>query len=452
MAGQQPPRRPSRRGRHRSRRTSAARPGDTAGRRRVARSDWPIRIAQTLPTPTIAEQRDDDVRRQDRRRRRCRRRLPAPTSAVARPGRQGRTSRAGPPPPPGRTSVIPKIRPTAQELKCGPGAAAPAPGRGRRGTRTGRRRATSPRSSAGRVCRSGRPPQGRAAAGRSRWRASSGAAPKTMMTAASSHISPQWYQVCAGRPSSCGEARRRVDRLGPGLGEIRAEDRVVRLVHDLERLDAVARALDEGRAVQQRHGDDEHARRRRRPRRGSGDATIETPDRRLDGRRTPSVVARIGRRPPAPDGGQPDRDREADRHRGERAATTRCDRRPPGGHDQQARCEPDAERLAGRRVGGQQPDEARDPDAEQQADRAEQQPLADRQPDRAVGQRDAEAPKTPPDYTVGRSGCTRPDGQGTSSTVGPFTGRHPCGLKWRVVAPRPAQPVSAEELLLSRGK
>ena len=34
-----------------------------------------------------------------------------------------------------------------------------------------------------------------------KWRASSGAAPKTVMTAASSHISPQWYQVCAGRPS-----------------------------------------------------------------------------------------------------------------------------------------------------------------------------------------------------------------------------------------------------------
>ena len=28
--------------------------GGTTGRRRVARSDWPIRMAQTLPTPTIA--------------------------------------------------------------------------------------------------------------------------------------------------------------------------------------------------------------------------------------------------------------------------------------------------------------------------------------------------------------------------------------------------------------
>ena len=34
-----------------------------------------------------------------------------------------------------------------------------------------------------------------------KWRASSGAVPKTVMTAAASHSSPQWYQVWGGRPS-----------------------------------------------------------------------------------------------------------------------------------------------------------------------------------------------------------------------------------------------------------
>ena len=91
--------------------------------------------------------------------------------------------------------------------------------------------------------------------------------------------------------------------------------------------------------------------------------------------------------------GQPERDREADRDRGERAPPTRCDGRPPGGQHQQPRREADPERLAGRRVGAQQPDETGDPDTEQQADGAEQQPLADRQPDRAVGQRDPELRK-----------------------------------------------------------
>ena len=38
-----------------------------------------------------------------------------------------------------------------------------------------------------------------------KWRASSGAVPKIVMTAASSHISPQWYQVWAGRPSMSGK-------------------------------------------------------------------------------------------------------------------------------------------------------------------------------------------------------------------------------------------------------
>ena len=72
-----------------------------------------------------------------------------------------------------------------------------------------------------------------------------------------------------------------------------------------------------------------------------------------------------------------------------------------GQHDQPRR-ESDPEDLAGGRVGAEQPDEPRDPDAEQQADRADQQSLADRQPDGAVGDRDRKLGKHGPDYTVGR--------------------------------------------------
>ena len=107
-------------------------------------------------------------------------------------------------------------------------------------------------------------------------------------------------------------------------------------------------------------------------------------------------------RPPAPDRSQPDRDREPDRDRRERAPSAGCDRRPPRGEDQQSGRQPDAERLTGGRAGIEEPDEPRDPDAEQQTDRAEQQSLADRQPDLPIGEGDPELRKHPPDYTVGR--------------------------------------------------
>ena len=56
------------------------------------------------------------------------------------------------------------------------------------------------------------------------------------------------------QPRDVGEARWRVERFGAGLGQVRAEDRVVGLVHELERLDPVARALGHRRAVQEGHG------------------------------------------------------------------------------------------------------------------------------------------------------------------------------------------------------
>ena len=83
--------------------------------------------------------------------------------------------------------------------------------------------------------------------------------------------------------------------------------------------------------------------------------------------------------------------------------------RPPdtiAAHHEVSTIRPDASPtpsdLAGRRVGAEQPDEARDPHAEEQADRADQQSLADRQPDGAVGDRDRKLGKHGPDYTVGR--------------------------------------------------
>ena len=76
--------------------------------------------------------------------------------------------------------------------------------------------------------------------------------------------------------------------------------------------------------------------------------------------------------------GERDRDGEADRHRGERAAPTGPDRGPPGGQDHQAHRETDPEGLAGRRIGRKETDQSRDRDPEQEADDPEEEALADR--------------------------------------------------------------------------
>ena len=91
--------------------------------------------------------------------------------------------------------------PTAHELKCGPGM---------NGTGARNRQARNPKRKAPReddpvIRRTIVPVRAAAASSNSgsttKWRASSGAVPKSVMTAAASHISPQWYQVWAGRPS-----------------------------------------------------------------------------------------------------------------------------------------------------------------------------------------------------------------------------------------------------------
>ena len=86
--------------------------------------------------------------------------------------------------------VIPKSRPTAQELKCGPAT---------NGTGARNRQARNPKRNAPRdddpVIRRTTVPVSAAAASSisgstTKWRASSGDVPKIVMTAAASHISP----------------------------------------------------------------------------------------------------------------------------------------------------------------------------------------------------------------------------------------------------------------------
>ena len=100
-----------------------------------------------------------------------------------------------------RTSVIPKIRPTAHELKCGPGSN----GIGARNRQARNPNRKAPRDVDPVIRRTTVPVKAAAASNRSgkttKWRASSGAMPKIEMAAAASHSSPQWYQVWVGRPS-----------------------------------------------------------------------------------------------------------------------------------------------------------------------------------------------------------------------------------------------------------
>ena len=175
--------------------------GATTGRRRVATGDCTIRIVQMLPTPTSASRAitmwAGTISAAA---------LPAnPASAhvavrrpsTTRPYSASRTATAARP-----YRVIPKIRPTAQELKCPPAMT---------GTGARKRHARNPNRKAPRdddpVTRRTSVPVSAAAANTSRgrttkWRASSGSVPKVLMTAASSHSSPQWYQVWTGNPGS----------------------------------------------------------------------------------------------------------------------------------------------------------------------------------------------------------------------------------------------------------
>ena len=307
---------------------------------------------------------------------------------------------------------------------------------GMNGTGARKRQARNPNRKAPRdddpVIRRTSVPVSAAAASTSRgrttkWRASSGAVPKTVMTAASE---PQLAPVIPGlgrQAVEAGEARRRIDRLGPGPGEIRPEDRVVRLVHELEGLDAIARALHERRAVEQRHGDDEDAHRRGPPRSGSGGgptATSASPAIALGSSRstasTPASALGRRRRPAA-----------SPIAMAKPTATGVNELRPPdaiAAHQAASTSRPEARPTPSVSPAGasalEQPDESGDPDAEQQADGAEQQPLADRQPDRAVGHGDREARKTRAGlYRRSFDGRPRPDGQGMRSTVGPPRGR-----------------------------
>ena len=118
----------------------------------------------------------------------------------------------------------------------------------------------------------------------------------------------------------------------------------------------------------------------------------------------------------SPDDRQPDRDGEADGHRGERTASARYDGGPPGGQDQESGRQPDRERLPGRRIGREQPDEACHPDPEQQAHRTDQQALADGQPDRPIGQRDRELSEHRRTIPSGVRDAPQPESQGRRST------------------------------------
>ena len=216
-----------------------------------------------------------------------------------------------------------------------------------------------------------------------------------------------------------GEARRGVERLRPGRGEFRAEDRVVRLVHELEGLDAIARtrAPWSSRRAAPRRRRTRH--RRGRPRSGSR--------RRFGGVESASSIAASAGSPstatsasalgsPPPDHGQPDGDGEADGDRGERAAPAGGDGRPPGGEHQETRREPDPERLAGRRIGLSSPTKRASPtpNSRQTAPNSKPWPIdSQTEPSARVMANSAEHGQ---DYSRGRPAAPRPDGQGMRST------------------------------------
>ena len=215
-----------------------------------------------------------------------------------------------------------------------------------------------------------------------------------------------------------GEARGRVDRLGPGVRQIGAEDRVVRLVHDLERLDAIARAQD---AASSRTA----APRRRRtpPRRGSRRsrspatrpvaAVAASPScRRSQPACSPSARRLAAAEP------RPARWRCA-----KPTATGVNELRPPdamAAHQAASTSRPEASPTPSVSPAGasrwSRPTKRATHDAEQQAHRADQQALADRQPDRRIGQRDRELSKHGRTIPSALGRRPRPDGQGSRST------------------------------------
>ena len=210
-----------------------------------ASSDWPIRSAQTLPTPTAARTAMTMCEPAGSPQRRSRRTRRAPSWPAWPPARPGRRATAGPPRLPGRTSVISKTMPTAS----GAGA------RNRQAANPNRKR---PRDRDPVIRRTSVPVRAAAASrssGRAmRCRASSGSVPSSEI---GDRAEPRLAPVVPGlgrQPRDVGEPRWRIERLGAGLGQVRAEDRVVGLVHELERLDAVTRALRHRRAVEQRDG------------------------------------------------------------------------------------------------------------------------------------------------------------------------------------------------------
>ena len=197
------------------------------------------------------------------------------------------------------------------------------------------------------------------------------------------------------------EAGRRIDRLGAGRREVPSEDRVEGLVHHLERLDSIPRALHQRRSVEKGDGHDED------PAADDGHEQPAPGRSRRSGRRQGSIGSvcamsglwRPRRRRTA---AQPDGDGEADGHRRERAPAARRDRCPPRGQDEQSRRETDPERFAGRRVGAQQADESRDetPTSRQTAPINRPWPIDSHTvPSARVI---TELRKHPPDYTVGR--------------------------------------------------
>ena len=230
-------------------RTPGATPVRRPGSRRVARSDCPMRIAHTLPTPTDGQGGDDDMSRQDDRRGAADECRPGPVGPPfaedgERVDRHQDRDR--------RQRVHPDLEDHPdRERRRGEEEAGDEP-------EQERRRATSPRSSGGRACRSSRP-RPAACSGRTMSSASVERLRCRRARSRPHRATPRpsgTRSAMAGPRSGRSRTGRRCVSV-PVFARSAPSDRVVRLVRELDRLDAVPFARRHGRAVEQRHGDDE---------------------------------------------------------------------------------------------------------------------------------------------------------------------------------------------------
>ena len=200
-----------------------------------------MRIVQTLPTPTIASTAitmwAGTISAAALPTKQANAQVGVRMPSTARLYIASRTATAASP-----YRVIPKINPTAHALKSAPGM---------NGTGARKRHARNPKRKAPRdavpVIRLTTVPVSAAAASNRigstiRWRASQWRRAEERDRDGSEPCLAPVVPGLDRQALDVREAGRRVDRLGPGLRQIRAEDRVVRLVVELEGLDAIARA------------------------------------------------------------------------------------------------------------------------------------------------------------------------------------------------------------------